>query len=459
MYSLVMTDSDNTDPPNVMLIVTDQQRWDTIGAYGNPMNLTPTLDCLARHGTRFSQAITPQPACGPARAVLHTGKYATETGVWRTSQPLGDEQTLAHYFKNAGYDVGFVGSWHLAGTFDEAVPADQRGGYDDFWVGADIPEFTTHPEEGVLYDADENLVEFNGYRADAFTDHAVDALSVLSEPFLLVVTYLEPHDQNDMWTFVAPDGYAERHEHDPYIPPDLEGRPGEWYRELPDYYGMVERLDECLDRLLDTLDAETGQENTIVAYTSDHGCHFRTRPGEHKRTAHESAVRVPAILSGPGFDDGQTIERVTSTLDLPPTLLDAAGVDIPDTMHGDSLLPVVRGQEPSSGGEAFIQVSVSEIGRAIRTNCWKYAVSAPSMNGWRGGNGDPNSDIYLERYLYNLERDPEESVNLVGRHNYRDVANRLRERLHAYIRDIEGESPEIRAFENPGYRSSGWGRP
>lgn len=440
------------DQPNVLLVLTDQQRWDTVGAYGNPMDLTPTLDSLASRGTRLERAITPQPTCGPGKASILTGQYASEVDVWRGSRPLANERTLGHYFADAGYDVGFVGTWHVAGTFDEPVPPEKRGGFDDFWVGADVPEFTTHPTEGKLYDENGDPVEFDEYRADAFTGFAEDAIAALEEPFFLVVSYLEPHDQNDMWTFVAPDGYAERHAERPYIPSDLRDRPGNWYEELPDYYGMCERLDECVARLLTTLKAEADADNTVFGYTSEHGCHFHTRPGEYKRTCHESAVRVPAIFAGPGFDGRRTVEQVRSLIDLAPTLLDAVDLPTPDGMHGESFLPLVQEDILDEDGEAFIQISEAEIGRAIRTDRWKYAVAAPSEDGWRGGSGDPDSDVYLERYLYDLQRDPEESVNLVGRHDFRDVADNLRERLLSYIQSVEGQTPEIRRFEVPGYR-------
>ena len=434
--------------PNVLAVVTDQQRWDTLGAYGSPMDLTPTLDALARHGTTVERAISPQPTCGPFRAAFQTGKFATETDVWRGSMPLPEsERTLANYFADAGYDVGFVGNWHLAGTFDAPVPPERRGGYEDFWIGADVPEFTTQPTEGHLYDADGEEASFEGYRADAFTDYARTAIEDLSEPFFLVVSYIEPHHQNDMWTFVAPEGYAERHETDPHVPADLRDLPGNWFRELPDYYGIVERLDECVDDLLAALEGQGAREDTVVAYTSDHGCHFRTRPGEYKRTPHESAVRVPAILAGPGFEAGRDIGRVTSVIDLPPTLLDAAGIGAPDAMRGRSLLPVVDGDEPDTGGEAFVQISESQVGRALRTDRWKYAVAAPKLNGWRAGNGQGASDTYVERYLYDLERDPAEQVNLVGRPNYRDTADDLRERLRERIREVEGAEPEILPLE------------
>lgn len=443
-----MTDREQTRP-NVVAIVTDQQRWDTLGTYGCPLELTPTIDSLAKEGVTLQQAITPQPLCGPFRATFQSGRYASETDSWRNEMALPtDELHLSRQFKEAGYDVGYIGNWHIAGTFDKPIPEDRHGAYEDFWIAADVPEFTSQPTEGHLFDAGGNRVEFDTYRADAFTGFAREAIESLSEPFFLVVSYVEPHNQNDMWTFVAPDGYAEPYKNQPYIPADLQDRPGDWYEELPDYYGTVERIDECIADLLGSLSDRGIRDRTIVAYTSDHGCHFRTRPGEYKRTPHESAVRVPAIVAGPGFDNGSDIERATSLVDLPPTLLDAAEIDIPDEMHGESFLPIVRGDVLDDDGEAFIQISESQVGRALRTDRWKYAVAAPSPTGWRGGKAEKSSDVYVERYLYDLARDPHERINLVGRPDFRTVADDLSDRLLDHIKRIENESPKIKPYEN-----------
>ncbi|WP_089882596.1 sulfatase-like hydrolase/transferase [Halogeometricum limi] len=441
-----------TEKPNVLLVQTDQQRWDTLSAYGNPMDLTPTLDGMAERGVRVEHAFSPQPLCGPARAVLQTGQYASRLGVVRDSVPLPhDATTLAHAFKDAGYDTGFVGDWHLAGTFDEAVPPKRRHGYEDFWVAADVPEFTTRPNEGTLYDGYGEPRAFSTYRTDAFTEFAIEAITELSEPFVLVVSYLEPHDQNDAGRFVGPTGAAARHETNPHVPDDLDGRPGDWYAELPDYYAMVERIDECVGRLFEALERETYRES-VRCFTADHGCHFETRPGEHKRSCHESSIRVPMLFEGPGFERRGPVEELVSLIDVAPTLLDAAGVGVPSEMDGKSLRPLVDGTTETWRDAVFVQTSEAEIGRSIRTERWKLGVAAPTMAGWRGGMGDERSDLYVDRYLYDLKSDPEEHVNLVGRADYRPRADELRERLAAFVADVEDDDPEFRAFENPGYR-------
>lgn len=412
--------------PNVLVFFTDQQRWDTVGCYGSPMGLTPNLDRFARRGVILRSAFTCQPVCAPARASLQTGKYALATSVWRNGLRLpAEERTLAHYFKDAGYRVGYIGKWHLANTGDKPVPREARGGYTDLWEAADVLEYLSHPYDPKLYDAEDKLIQMEGYRVDALTDRAIRFVTSQSEaPFFLFLSFLEPHHQNDMNAYVAPEGYAKRFAN-PWVPPDLRNLPGDWYEHLPNYYGCVARLDECLGRLMDALEKAGKAENTIVLFTSDHGCHFRTRNSEYKRSCHEASVRIPAVLWGPGLPAGAVVDELVSIVDLPPTLLHAAGLEVPKSMRGHSILPLLAGEREGWPGEVYIQISEAEVGRAIRTSRWKYAVYAPERNGWE----HPDSDVYVERYLYDLAADPYEQVNLVGRSDYRSVAEELRERL------------------------------
>ena len=428
--------------PNVVVLFTDQQRWDTCGCYGSPMDLTPHLDAMAAGGTRFARAFTCQPVCAPARASLQTGKYATATGVWKNGLPLTRQQTtLAHYFKDAGYRVGYVGKWHLSGVDEKPVPVEHRGGYVDLWQAADVLEFTSKPYGGHWFDADGRQVDFEGYRVDALADTAMGFIrQSKAEPFYLMLSWLEPHHQNDMNRFVAPDGYAARYA-DCHVPADLRNLPGNWMSQLPDYYGICARIDENVGRILACLDELRLTENTIVVFTSDHGCHFRTRNGEYKRSCHDGSNRIPMVFAGPGLEGRPAIDELVSLVDVPPTLLDAAGLAVPEDMHGRSMLALLDGRVDDWPEEVFFQISEAETGRGIRSERWKYSVFAPGRRG--GEDPDPGSDSYVERYLYDLYADPAEQVNLIGRRACADVAADLRKRLIQRMVAAGEDSPAI----------------
>jgi arylsulfatase A-like enzyme len=435
-----MTSSARSHSPNVIVFFTDQQRWDTTGVHGNPLELTPNFDRMAQRGTHLFHTSTCQPVCGPARSCLQTGMYATTTGCFRNGVPLpGDAQTLAHFFKAGGYDTAYIGKWHLADN-DSAgsVRPEQRGGY-DHWLASNLLEFTSDAYDLVMYDNDGAAVKLPGYRVDAQTDAAIHYIDAHQEkPFFLFLSYLEPHHQNHLDDYPPPDGYRERYA-GRWTPPDLAALGGSSQQHLGGYYGMVKRLDEALGRLLDALKSLGMLENTIVLFTTDHGCHFKTRNGEYKRSCHESSVRLPTAIVGPGFDGGGQVREQVSLIDLPPTLLDAAGLPIPEQMQGRSVLPLVRREAQEWPEEVFIQISEAQVGRAVRTARWKYGVDAPDKQ----GNRDAGSEHYVEQYLYDLEYDPYELTNLIGFESHQRVAEVLRERLIRRMVEAGEDAPTI----------------
>jgi arylsulfatase A-like enzyme len=409
--------------PNVIVFFTDQQRWDTTGVHGNPLDLTPNFDRMATHGTHVAHSFTCQPVCGPARSCFQTGLYATTTGCFRNGIPLPQEsRTLAHHFHAAGYQTAYIGKWHLAD--EEPVPEGKRGGY-RYWLAANTLEFTSDAYHTTVYDNDNQPVNLPGYRVNALLDAAVRYLDAPRErPFFLFLSFLEPHHQNHLDDYPAPDGYRERYR-GRWMPPDLAALGGSSYQHLAGYFGMVRRLDESLGLLFDALKSLGLREDTIVLFTSDHACHFKTRNAEYKRTCHESSIRVPTALQGPGFDGGGRLPELVSLIDIPPTLLDAAGLPIPPEMQGRSFLPLVRGDSEGWPEEVFVQTSEAEVGRAVRTRRWKYGVLAPDRDPWN----DSGSDQYEERFLYDMEVDPYELTNLIGLHSHEQVTAVMRERL------------------------------
>ncbi len=425
--------------PSVVVLLSDQQRWDTTGLGGNPLDLTPNWDRMARAGTHLPNFFTCQPVCAPARSSLQTGQYATTTGVFRNGLALrSDATTLGTCFGAAGYHTAYIGKWHLAGPGSGAVPAEARGGYQD-WLGANAIELVSAPYHTVVFDKDNREVHLPGYRVDAITDAAIRYIDAhRQDSFFLFVSYLEPHQQNDVDDFPPPDGYRERYT-GRWIPPDLAALGGSTHQHLGGYYGMVKRLDEALGRVRDALCSLGREDDTILFVTSDHGCHFKTRNGEYKRSAHEASIHVPAAAYGPGFTGGGQVRALVSLVDVAPTLLGAAGLPIPGSMQGRSFLPLLRDPSAPWPDEAFVQISETMVGRAIRTARWKYAVRAPQ--------GDPirnaGSDLYVEDLLYDLQADPYELTNLVRRRSHRAVADMLRERLVARMVEAGEVAPRI----------------
>jgi arylsulfatase A-like enzyme len=422
--------------PNVLVFFTDQQRWDTTGVHGNPLDLTPHFNRMAQRGTHLFHMFTPQPVCGPARSSMQTGVYPTRSGCYRNDIPLPPAMpTIAEAFRAANYATSYIGKWHLAA--EEPVPEEQRGGY-EYWLAANILEFTSDAYRTVLYDHANRAVRLPGYRVDALADAAIRYIDTHQhQPFFLFLSFIEPHHQNYRDDYPAPDGYRERYTGQ-WMPPDLAALGGNAHQHIAGYYGMVKRLDEALGRVLDALKSLELTDKTVVLFTSDHGCHFKTRNAEYKRSCHESSIRIPAALQGPGFDSGGQLRQLISLVDLPPTLLDAAGLPIPDHMQGRSILPLLRG-DVAWPDDVFVQISESQVARVVRTQRWKYCVSAPDKHPVH----DPGSDRYTEEYLYDLLADPYELNNLVGRESHAGVASVLQERLIRRMVEAGEDAPVI----------------
>jgi arylsulfatase A-like enzyme len=428
-----------TDRPNVIVFFTDQQRWDASALHGNPLDLMPNFDRAATRGTHLHHSFTCQPVCGPARSCLQTGMYQNVTGAFRNGAlPPAGTPMLGNYFADAGYRTGYIGKWHLAEPHLGPVSPQQRGGY-DYWLASNVLEMTSDAYRTRLWDNDQKPVDLPGYRVDALADAMIRYIDRnQADSFFLFTSFIEPHHQNHRDDYPAPEGYREFYA-GRWTPPDLQALPGSAAHHLGGYWGMIKRLDEAFGRLLDCLISLGLYENTVVLFTSDHGNSFKTRNSEYKRSCHESAIRVPTMLCGGPFDGGGQVRKLVSLIDLPPTLLDVAGIPIPGNMQGRSILPLLRGNAADWPSEVFVQISEAEVGRAIRTSRWKYAVNAPDKNGWK----DASSDRYVESFLYDLYADPYELNNLVGLESHRKLSDALKARLVARMTDAGEKAPII----------------
>ena len=411
--------------PNIIFYFSDQQRADSAGCYGQKLPVTPNLDKIAEEGTLFENAFTCQPVCGPMRACLQSGVYASQNGCYRNNIALPtDTKGIAHYLTEAGYDTAYIGKWHLASDSEHRLatkptPEERRGGY-SYWRAADILEFTSHGYNGYVFDENNNRLDFKGYRADKINDFAIEYLKKPHEkPFFMFVSQLEPHHQNDRLRFESPKGLKNKFRNYE-VPGDLKDTLGDWRVQMPSYLACCNSVDTNFGRLIQTLKDEGLYDNTVIIYTSDHGCHFRTRNMEYKRSCHENSIKVPLVITGGAFTGGGKISDLVSLIDLPATVLDIAGAQIPEHFMGKSLTDK-KGHE-----SVFIQISESQIGRAVRTDRWKYSVSAKDAD-------KAFADEYKDDFLYDLENDPYEKNNLIHCPGHSEIRLEMRRLLLEYM--------------------------
>lgn len=361
-------------PPNIVLILTDQQRWDSLGCYGNTFVSTPNVDRLASNGTVFQNAFTPYPVCTPARATMWTGLLPHEHGVienvYGIDDALGDAETVDRTvfdgLRDAGYETAYFGKWHLGegdpGLFDHYDGFNSRGGH---WEGA--------PPD-------------RRYRPEVQTDACIawlrnrSRVGASKRPFMMVQSYYPPHNP-----FTAPKEFIDHYRE----------------RSIPfaGYYGAVSALDAYTGRILDTLEELGLADDTIVVYYSDHGetFHYR-RDSMHKFVCHDDAARVPFVVRDPTGSSPREVEPFIGLEDLTPTLLDWAGADVPGHLHGRSIAPLMRGETANPRDAYYIQNHTNVTDReqrCIRTHEWKLILSDDG-----------------ESELYDLVNDPEEELDM-----------------------------------------------
>ena len=427
--------------PNIIVFFTDQQRWDTSGLHGNPLSLMENFDHYAQEGTHLFNSFTCQPVCGPARASLQTGKYATKTGVFRNHITLNKNQkTLAQHLNNEGYETAYIGKWHLGSS--DPVKKNERGGY-NYWLASNLLEFTSDSYDTIIYDKDNKRIKLPGYRIDAIVDAAIRFINQKrKKPFFLFISLIEPHHQNHTDDYPPPIGYREKYT-GRWVPPDLQTLKGSAHQHLAGYFGMTKRIDEAYGRLIDSLLSLKLMDESVLFFTSDHGNNFKTRNEEYKRSCHESSIRVPSSVIGNIFEQGGRIKNLVSILDIHATILDIAGIKNFQS-DGKSILPLVMKKNIKWIDEIFIQISESQVGRSLRTKKWKYCVNSPNSDPWN----DQGSNNYVEQFLYNLDADPYELNNLIGIKEFDVITKKLRNKIKKYIKKHENVNSNVEKANN-----------
>ncbi len=412
---------------NIIVILSDQQRWDSVGCYTRN-SVTPNIDMLASEGAMFSNAFTPQPLCGPARSCIQTGLYATQTGCYVNDIPLKENAiTIPKLLKQKGYDTAYIGKWHLASDIKNgedyifnAPPRHRRGGF-DYWMASDVLELTSDAYSGFVFNTEGEKVNFNKYRVNAIGDFALDFLDSRKEkdsPFIMFVSFIEPHQQNSINLVQPPKDSEDLLNYD--IPKDFAKGVGNWESNIQAYMKCCKRIDDYVGKIVYKLKQLSIYEDSLIIYTSDHGCHFNTRCKDYKRTCHDASIRIPIIIRGGPFTNMGNREDFASLNDIAPTILNFAKCEVPSYMTGRNLSLYNKGEDCM-----YIQISERCVARAIRTPKYCYCICAKDTDPIKSS----FSHEYEEELLYDLESDPNELTNLISDPKYIETKKILKEKL------------------------------
>lgn len=433
--------------PNVLLIVTDDQRPDTIGALGNDRIQTPNLDALVKRGTTFNRAVAPNPICTPSRAELISGRTGFRNGVFDFGGRLTNDLPLwPQAMQAAGYHAWHVGKWDLAGRpTDFAYEATDRL----FTGGSRLPQsnpvdFAGRPTtgyQGWVFRTDDGkmLPELGvGLTPDIsrqFADAAIRLIERRSDrPFFLHVNFTAPHDPLLIPTEKADQAMPDRVElpanflpEHPFDHGNLRGRDEllwPWPRtpemvraDLAAYYAVIEDIDEQIGRILQALDKSGEIANTIIIFTSDQGLAIGSHGLRGKQNMYEHTIGVPLVMCGPGIPPGERISARCYLRDLYPTLCELADVPVPEGLDGRSLAPLLRGEVREV--HSFTVGYFRDVQRMIRTDRWKLIVY-PKIGRWQ---------------LFDLANDPNELDDLSAEPQHRATMTKLRDKLIAWQRE------------------------
>jgi arylsulfatase A-like enzyme len=435
--------------PNVVFILTDDQRWDTMSCAGHPLLKTPHMDRLAAEGARFANMFVTTSLCSPSRASFLSGLYAHSHGVVNNFTDYPSQMTsFPMRLQEEGYETAYVGKWHMGEASD-----DKRPGF-DYWI--------SHKGQGKYFDNEFNVDGTRevkkGYYTHRVTDMAIEWLKrPHAKPFLLILGHKAPH------TPFTPEPTYERLFADVAIPYPksafhLEGKPAwvkqrldTWHgiygpiygyrKKFPDtrpesvkdfarfarsYLATIKSVDDSVGRVYEAL-KETGQlDNTLLVFAGDNGMFLGEHGMTDKRTMHEESIRVPLLVRYPALVKGGTViaEQVLN-IDLAPSVLDVCGATPLRNIHGRSWKPLLAGDARAWRTAWFYEYNYEKQFpytpnvRGVRTDTWKY-VHYPH------GDGGPDRH---KAELYNLEDDPGEAKNLIDDPACADTVATLKKEL------------------------------
>ena len=433
------------DRPNFVVIITDNQRFDTIAALGNPVIKTPNLDRLVRGGTTFTRAVA-YPLCTPSRAEMLTGCSAPRTGVLGFSErPPKELAFWPAVMRDRGYQTWHIGKWHIVGAPEE-YGYSQTGAMVRSGGPRTPPLYGRHGREITGYRnslfmsnrPDAKLSQPVAITADIdryFADSAIEVIEGKpGQPFFLHVNFTAGHDP-----YLTPDGFQPTYDAEkmplpanflpehPFDHGNLRGRdelllpwprtPAMIREELAYYYAELSYMDEQVGRIVSALERSDQMKNTVVIFASDHGRGLGSHGIVGYHCMYEHSISSPVIFYGRGIPAGVSREAQCYLRDLFPTVCELGGAPIPATVEGRSLVPVLQGRAHQIYDCVF--GCFQQYSRMVRSDRWKY-IYYPQID---------------KVQLFDLKSDPEEIHDLSTTPDHSEIAAELRTKLLAWMRE------------------------
>jgi len=443
--------------PNVIYILPDQLRYESLGYAGDVKARTPNIDRLASQGVNFRQCVSTMPVCAAYRSSLFTGKYPSSTGMAVNELRINPNQRcLGHVVTEAGYETGYMGKWHLWANnsnhhamSSSYIPPEMRKyrlGWDGLWAAYNFNHQYYH---NFYYMDDPVKRTFPGFEPDGQTGMAIDFIRAHAgkdKPFYLTLSLGTPHDpwgtKNvpaeylEMFKdvqFPLPESWSDTP--DPYM--DRNTNPKTWVERwkpnMPGYkrvyYSMTANLDHNVGRIMQAVSDAGIEKDTIIVFTSDHGEMLGANSRVFKLTFYEPSSRVPMIIRWPGMIPRGTVrDACMGTPDIMPTLLGLMGLEIPKSVEGMDLSPLAKGVKGPEPEFAFLQGLGHTYQwkdgfewRAVRDKRYTYAVYLRDKS----------------ELLFDNQSDPLQMKNLAADSAHKETLGRFRARLAEKMKTLD----------------------
>ncbi len=442
--------------PNVLFIITDDQRFDTIHALGNKEIITPNLDRLVKRGTSFTRAHIAGGTCGavcmPSRAMVLSGRNPFHLEELGGNIPP-EHSTLAETFKNNGYETIGLGKWHngcpaYARSFTQGAKIFFGGMWDHWNVPTCRYDPTGEYDNVINFVVDfykdntpqlQHCDEFDPgkHSSTLLTDSAIELLEKNAgkdKPFFMYLAYLAPHDPRTM-----PDEFRQMYDAKKItLPPNFQEiidtnyplmvhrdehlasyprKENEIKSHIAEYFAMITHLDFEIGRLLDALHQSGEEDNTIIVFTGDNGLAVGQHGWLGKEDIYEHGVRVPLIMAGPGIAENVKNEAMVYLYDIFPTLCEKVGIQSPDSVDGKSFAHLLDG-ENCGGFRDELYLIFDKFVRGVKDDNYKLIEYR---------NGDGENDKWT--FLYDIKNDPWETKNLAQNEEYKDKVSEMREKI------------------------------